>query len=87
MRFLLENWDYVCPCLCFILCLLHSIVTAIVSARQSKKIEKLCDKCGMPVYSDMSHICIVNSNGQPIDISNSQLVTLADVISGVKKDD
>lgn len=60
MQFIVDYWF---EFLCFAVCVIHFIINFIVSIKSGKKINKLCDKCNLPVIGD-NHMCyddLVNS--------------------------
>lgn len=54
---LLNYFEYICPLVCFVVCVLHSIVEGFLVSKQNKKIDKICDKCLSPVESGVKHEC------------------------------
>lgn len=60
---------------CLVFCFLHFLFEIIVSFIQGRKIKRLCDKCGFPVYENVDHNC---------QLSESQLSKLVDFISDIK---
>lgn len=73
----MEYIEYICPIVCFVVCILHSIIQSIFSKIQGKKIDKLCEKCGLPVYDGFSHDC---------SLSVEQLQKLFEFVSSLKGD-
>ncbi|UPW40993.1 hypothetical protein [Sigmofec virus UA08Rod_5838] len=71
----MQYLEFICPVLCAIFCIVHFIVEAILAHRQNKKIEKLCEKCGFPIYEDVSHNCALTSE---------QLQKLVEFVSSLK---
>lgn len=52
-----EYLEFICPGFCLLFCLIHFVIELLVAHKQNKKIDHLCDKCGLPVYENSSHIC------------------------------
>lgn len=53
--------ELLCPCICAGICLIHFIVSLIVGYKQGKKIDRICDQCGFPIYKDEKHECVLSS--------------------------
>lgn len=53
----MEIFDYVCCGLCalHIFCYVFEFVRGL---KLNKRIDKLCDNCGLPVYSEAEHQCL-----------------------------
>lgn len=56
-EFILNNLDLI---LCVALCILHLIIGIISSISQNKKINKICAKCGSPVFEGENHTCTLS---------------------------
>lgn len=54
---LFEYMEYICPLLCFVFCVVHSIISCLIARSQGKKIDRLCNKCGQPVIGGETHTC------------------------------
>ncbi|UPW41088.1 hypothetical protein [Sigmofec virus UA08Rod_5550] len=51
-------FDIVCPALCFLFCVIHSIISTVNMHKQNKQIDKYCEKCLQPVESGFAHTCL-----------------------------
>lgn len=56
-----EIIQYVSFGLCALLCLVHFIVQLVYSKANNKKIDRLCEQCGFPVFADSAHTCMLSS--------------------------
>lgn len=52
--FIINNLDLI---LCVGVCILHLIIGVISAIVQNKKISKICDKCGSPIFEGEKHTC------------------------------
>lgn len=77
MRWILSNYDFVCPVLCFLFCLIHFIVQCVHAKKLNKKITALCEKCGMPVVEGETHDCV--------ELDEAQLKLLSEFIASLTK--
>lgn len=68
--------DWICPLLCLIFCLIHTIGQWIHAVKLGKKIDSVCEKCGSPVISDEEHTC---------SLSNTQLKALTAFVMALKE--
>lgn len=57
MRWILSNLDLICPFLCFVYCIVHTVLQCVASIKLNKKITSLCEKCGVPVVEGENHVC------------------------------
>lgn len=71
----MEWFDILSLCACVLACIIHAVIDFIVSRRNGKKIDKLCKKCGLPIYDDMSHSC---------PLSDDQLSALYDFVVSLR---
>ncbi|UPW41998.1 hypothetical protein [Dipodfec virus RodF1_43] len=55
MQWFIENWTFVLSVLLF---LVHFVYAIVSSFRNGKKIDRLCDKCHLPVVEDTPHKCL-----------------------------
>ncbi|WGL31100.1 hypothetical protein [Dipodfec virus UOA04_Rod_718] len=55
MQWFIENWTFVLSLLLFVVHFVYAIVSSI---RSGKKIDRLCDKCHLPVVEDTPHKCL-----------------------------
>lgn len=53
----MQYLEFICPIVCFAVCVLHSIVESIIMSKQNKKIDRICDKCLQPVELGVNHQC------------------------------
>lgn len=78
----MQIFDYIClglcafHCICFIYELIHGLILG-------KRIDKLCDKCGMPVYTDEEHACLDIFNAMSAD----ELKLVLSFIDYLRKED
>lgn len=68
--------DSLCALLCFVFCVVHSIISIFNARRLNKRISALCDKCGSPVIEGESHDCVLNT---------TQLKALSAFVAELKK--
>lgn len=50
-------YDYICAAVCLFTCAFHLIHSVVSSLKLNKRIDKLCEKCGMPVVEGEEHLC------------------------------
>lgn len=72
-------YDLIGPLLCFVFCLINSIVEFVRSKKLNKKIVAICDKCGVPVLEGDTHECK--------KLSEEQLVLLSRFLASLKGGD
>lgn len=76
MRLILSNLDLVCPLLCLIYCIIHSVFQIFNNRSLDKKITKLCEKCGEPVVENENHECDVRREVLFKSLSDSDINAL-----------
>ncbi|UPW41392.1 hypothetical protein [Dipodfec virus UA06Rod_17] len=74
---IIDYIEYICAGCCALFCIVHLVVSLVCHYKQGKKIEKLCDKCGFPLYSDEVHKCL----------DQTQLLKLIDFVKSLRGDD
>ncbi|QXN75100.1 hypothetical protein [Microvirus mar26] len=74
----MQYFEILCPSICFVVCLIHSVIQLVVSHKTGKKITSLCEKCGLPVLDDEVHKC---------SLSPEQLSKLVDFVASLKGHD
>lgn len=65
-------------CVSFGLCVIHVVVDFVLARKNGKKLNKLCSKCGLPVYDDIEHKCF---------LSDHQLTALYDFVLSLRGGD
>lgn len=57
----MDIFDYICLGICcfHVICLIYEFIHNLFIG---KKINKLCEKCGLPVFSDTEHDCALSSH-------------------------
>lgn len=65
--------QYYIELICAVICFVHCLIQCINSHKLNKKVTKLCDNCGFPVYEGLNHDC-----SSLISALSSILVTFPD---------
>ena len=68
--------EYIFSGICFFFCLIHFLIDFFVSRSNGKKINKLCDKCHLPVFDGKDHDCA---------LSSEQLQRLVEFVKSLKE--
>lgn len=50
-------FDLICPALCFIFCIVHSVISLIIGKKQGKKFYSFCENCLQPKFVGEEHSC------------------------------
>lgn len=64
--------------ICLGLCALHFFIELFTSFLTGRKINKLCDKCHLPIYDELNHKCA---------LTEIQLSALVEFVDSLKKGD
>lgn len=73
LKFFSENWQLLLIAFHFSTVL----ISLIVNLLSNKKIDKFCKDCGLPIFQNQEHNCI---------LTNEELKLLTDFIVKIKKD-
>lgn len=79
--------EYICPIVCFVVCVLHSLVEGVVMSKQNKRIDKLCEICGLPIYDSIDHVCQTPVFKLASSLSNDELSIVCKFIEYLKGED
>lgn len=77
MRWIIANFDWLCPLLCFTFCFLHSLFEVFRARSLNKKIAYLCDKCMLPVVEGEKHDCTEKRKFLLQSLSDKDITTLS----------
>lgn len=53
--------EIICGCVCALVCCVNCFCSFLRARKTGKQIERLCEKCGVPVVENEQHSCALNS--------------------------
>lgn len=78
---------YIFDYLCVGICVFHAFLEIVVSIVSRKKIQKICDKCFLPVVEGSNHICSDLTSSLLSTMSESDLQIISKFVNYLKKGD